>query len=81
MTLPAEVADLVQEAAEASGLPVDTLISRGAQREARSILGKAALDEQLAEMGPISAEAEAWANEVMTRHLQRTAARRKHSAS
>ena len=72
MELPDETAVLLEEAAEIMNTTVSAIIARGAEREARHIVGSAALNEQLAEMGPLPKEAQAWAEELHRRHLRRS---------
>jgi hypothetical protein len=71
VTLPDEIAELVEAAAEAEGVPVSTWVARATEREARRTAGRAALNEQLAEMGPIPEETQNWANELTARTLAR----------
>ncbi|WP_433323957.1 hypothetical protein [Spirillospora sp. CA-294931] len=81
MELPDETVGLLEEAAEIAGSTVSDVIARGAEREARVIVGGAAIEEQLEEMGEISEQAREWAEEVHQRHLKRDLAHYQAKAS
>lgn len=68
ISLDEDVANAARAAAEAEGMTLSAWLSRAATEAAAIEAGLQAVREYEAENGPFSAEAKAWAEDVLDRH-------------